>query len=66
MSRRVPHTFRFKGFKKLIEDLGGTVDIFRIGREGHGGFNHNARYQLEAVELWDRLCEARRNAKDSE
>lgn len=40
----------------IIEQLGGTVDILRIGQEGHGGFNHNRRYQEEAWALWDSLC----------
>ncbi|MBW1728448.1 MAG: hypothetical protein JRH13_00010 [Deltaproteobacteria bacterium] len=40
----------------IIEQLGGVVDIFRIGNEGHGGFNHNRRYQEEAWALWDSLC----------
>lgn len=39
----------------IIEELGGTVDLFRQGAEGHGGFNHNQRYQLEAVDLWRRI-----------
>jgi len=29
-----------------------TVDILCIGDEGHGGFNHNRRYQNEALVLW--------------
>ncbi|MBN2282638.1 MAG: hypothetical protein JXO48_01995 [Deltaproteobacteria bacterium] len=38
--------------RDLIEKLGGTVDILRIGPEGHGGFNHRKEYQIEAVDLW--------------
>lgn len=40
----------------IIEELGGTVDILKIGEEGHGGFNHNLQYQEEAWILWDSLC----------
>ncbi len=43
--------------KKIIEQLGGIVDILRIGKEGHGGFNHNLQYQEEAWSLWDSLCQ---------
>ncbi|MCD6384316.1 hypothetical protein J7M23_00920 [Candidatus Sumerlaeota bacterium] len=42
--------------KSTIEKLGGIVDIFRIGPEGHGGFNHNLQYQEEACALWFSLC----------
>ena len=42
--------------KKIIGHLGGIVDILRIGKEGHGGFNHNLHYQEEAWTLWDSLC----------
>jgi len=41
--------------RKIIEQLGGIVDILRIGAEGHGGFNHNCQYQDETWELWDYL-----------
>ena len=41
--------------KSIIEELGGKVDILRIGEEGHGGFNHNMQYQEEAWSLWDSL-----------
>jgi len=40
----------------IIEQLGGIVDILRIGKEGHGGFNHNLQYQEEAWALWNSLC----------
>ena len=43
----------------IIEQLGGTVDILRIGSEGHGGFNHNRQYQEEAWRLWDSLCKGK-------
>ena len=46
----------------IIEGLGGEVDILRIGREGHGGFNHNLQYQEEALALWNSLCH-RKNEK---
>ena len=42
--------------KTIIEQLGGIVDILQIGREGHGGFNHNRQYQEEVWALWDSLC----------
>ena len=45
--------------QSIIEQLGGTVDILRIGKEGHGGFNHNHEYQDEAWTLWDSLCSKR-------
>lgn len=43
--------------QKIIEQLGGIVDVLRIGKEGHGGFNHNLQYQEEACLLWNSLCE---------
>jgi len=42
--------------KPIIEQLGGSVDILQIGKEGHGGFNHNPQYQEEAWRLWASLC----------
>ena len=50
-----------KHSKKIIEQLGGIVDILRIGEEGHGGFNHNLQYQEEAWLLWDSLCKDKIN-----
>ncbi len=50
--------FRVEGMKRskeMIESLGGAVDILRIGPEDHGGFNHSAKHQTEAVRLWTRL-----------
>jgi len=46
--------------KTIIERLGGTVDILRIGEQGHGGFNHNRQYQEEAWALWNSLCSGKR------
>lgn len=41
--------------KQLIEKLGGIVDIFRVGAGGHGNFDKEKKYQLEAVVLWREL-----------
>jgi len=38
--------------KEIIESLGGAVPIFRVGEEGHEGFNEKRKHQLEAVTLW--------------
>ena len=50
------HGENIRQSKPIIEGLGGKVDILRIGKEGHGGFNHNLHYQEEAWILWDSLC----------
>jgi len=52
-----------KRSKKIIESVGGTVDILRIAPEAHGGFNHSAKYQAEAVKLWKRLSHARLHSR---
>ncbi|MBW1705070.1 MAG: hypothetical protein JRJ86_07860 [Deltaproteobacteria bacterium] len=50
------HGENMRQSQPIIEGLGGKVDILRIGKEGHGGFNHNRQYQEEAWALWDSLC----------
>jgi len=41
--------------KELVEALGGTVQIFRSGPEGRGGFENSEDHQKEAVTLWKSL-----------
>jgi len=41
--------------KDIIEGLGGTVDVLRIGPEGYLGFYQNDEYKLEAVRVWKEL-----------
>lgn len=39
--------------RRIVETLGGTVDVFRVSFfGGHGGYYHNQKYQQEAVTLW--------------
>jgi len=44
-----------KQSKNTVLQLGGSVEGLTIGREGQDGFNHNTRYQLEAVRIWKSL-----------
>ena len=46
------------GQKEMIEYLGGIVHQLRVGPEGYGGFDQVAKYQQEAVQLWQELCQA--------
>ncbi|MFH1995605.1 MAG: hypothetical protein ABIJ27_01255 [Candidatus Omnitrophota bacterium] len=41
--------------EKLIEKLGGTVQLFRIAPEGGDGFNRNREHQEEAVRIWKEM-----------
>jgi len=54
------HGQNMRQSQPIIEGLGGKVDILRIGKEGHGGFNHNLQYQEEAWVLWYSLCSGKK------